>query len=198
MVSFSQSAVEAILFGESKSKEDLLGDKKPLDNTVVSNENFIDYTKLDSDLQVSIDFFKTNELLSRIISLDYLSLQTQPSQLVLTSDDLLLKLITTNKKKHYETNELLYKTDLFLIGNLNTNFLVSISGVNNFFNDNPSYSRNLLNINELSTTSKQVRWETVNSLSLEGLAKSNKALNGSKQLIGSSSYNSSNTNTSMW
>jgi len=61
MVSFSQSAVEAILFGESKSKEDLLGDKKPLDNTVVFNENFIDYTKLDYDLQVSIDFFKMNE-----------------------------------------------------------------------------------------------------------------------------------------
>jgi len=93
----------------------------------------------------------------------------------LTSDDLLLKLITTNKKKYYETNELLYKTDLFLIGNLNTNFLVSINEVNNFFNNNPGYSLNLLNINELATTSKQVRWETVNSLSLEGLSKSNKA-----------------------
>ena len=115
--------------------------------------------------------------------------------------DYLLLLNNLNSKKsnsYYRNYSDMYSTNLLNNNDMNIEFSLNINEVNNLLKSNPDYQNSIVNLSENSNIAKQIRWKAINSLSLQGLSSSNKALTEAKQLIGSSSYDNSLTSNNMW
>jgi len=142
--------------------------------------------------------YKVSSLLSKSKNLDITNFDNLDLLKNNKFEYVILKNLNLVTKNHYETYSDLYVTDLISKNQKNIDYTLSINEVNNLFKNNPDYQNLVINLGENTNIAKQIRWKSLNSISLDGLAISNKTLTDSKQLIGSNSFNSNSVSSNMW